>query len=132
MGFHLFKGPMEIFTEKHQSILDKAIEDGMEYTDLDAPIKLFLGCGIAQVLENDEIYEPHQSYFPWATKRQIYKTTKKLIEYLARNKHLLVTVTSKHSNIYDLWEKHGYCRKVGVFRNLSFGDKHIYQVEKWV
>lgn len=119
---------VENYSEKHEKYLERAVSQGMEYCELTGAIKLFLGCGIAQVREMDEIYEPHLSFFPWASKRQIFLAIHALIKFLTKTKHMLVQCREKYAVCYDRWVKHGVGRKVGIIQGLSYGDLHLYQV----
>lgn len=121
---------IEDFHPMHRAALDHAIAKGMEYYDIEGAKVLFIGCGIAQVKESDELYEPHLSFFPWASKRQIFSAIKEIINHLTKTKHMLVQCRDKYAAHYDRWVAHGIGRKVGVLENMSYGSLHIYQVSK--
>jgi hypothetical protein len=81
---------------------------------------------LLNLIETPLAFEPHLQWFPWATKREIYKGCLKVRDYITKIKNMIV-MTACAVDFYDAWAKRGLIRKVGY---LQSGGIHIYEAVK--
>jgi len=129
---------IEPFTKKHIDWLQEAINEGMEWQEISIPadFKIINGktkdgimpIGIMRIIETAENYEPHVSWFPWASNKNIYQGFLSALNELTKKKSVLIFARTRYAEFYDGWAKRKAIRKVGVL-NLS-ENIHIYQAKK--
>jgi hypothetical protein len=87
---------------------------------------------VCSLIDDGWKYEPHVQFMPWATKRNVLRTTVAFLQYIRYSKKVGVCVVHSLENSTNLFDKcceYGVLHKVGkVVNGDPRGDEYLYSV----
>lgn len=88
--------------------------------------KGFLPIAIIDLKQTPYVVEPHVSWMPWASSRDIYEGFKWFVGQF--NKTVFITAVKQNCSFYEMMVKRGILRKIGFLEVKEASDEiHFYQ-----
>ena len=86
----------------------------------------FAPIAVIDCIQTDHVVEPHVTWLPWATKKEIYEGFKWFINIW--EKTVFLTILKEHAGFYEQCVKRGILRKIGILEVPQAEQEiHMYQ-----
>lgn len=133
---------LEPFDEvAHTGILYAAALEGIDISPMVGQAQRFIGYGatkegygpacIVDLAGTDYCAEPHVTWFPWTTPTNRIANFKWAMEYLSKDKQVLLTVQKSEIKFFEFFVRKKILRKVGYLKDLPLVEEiHMYQYER--
>lgn len=83
---------------------------------------------IVDVAGTDYVAEPHVTWFPWVSSKNMIVNFTWAMSFLAQKKQVFLITEKKENHFFEHFVKKGLLRKVGYLENIpKIEEVHMYQ-----